>query len=62
VKKRKHDPSARPSIVKAGSLDNFFKPVTADVAAADRARMSLEWRENMEQSKADDDARAEQAK
>jgi hypothetical protein len=43
-------------------LDAFFKPVTAEVAAADRAQMTLEWRENREMSKAGDDAHAAQAK
>ena len=50
------------SITKAGTLDRFFKPVTPDVAAADRVRMTLEWREKMDSSQADRDERAEQAK
>ena len=44
-----------------GTLDSFFKPVTPDVVEADRARMSLEWREDMERSRDGRAARAEQA-
>ena len=50
------------SITKARTLDRFFKPVTPDVAVADRARMTLEWRENMDSSQADRDEHAKQAK
>ena len=52
----------QPSITKAGTLDRFFKPVTREVAAADRARMTLEWRETMDSLQADRDERTEQAK
>ena len=55
----------RPSkalITMHGTLDRFFKPVTPDVVAADWARMSLEWREDMERSQEGRDARAVQAK
>ena len=44
-----------------GTLDSFFKPVTPDVVEADQARMSLEWREDMERSRDGRAARAEQA-
>jgi hypothetical protein len=44
-----------------GTLDRFFKPVMPDVVEADRARMSLEWREDMERSRDGRAARAEQA-
>lgn len=62
-KKRKRDSSHvhRP-IAMTGPLDGFFKRVTAEVAAADDARMLLEWREEMETIKASNDVHAAQAK
>ena len=64
TKKRKYgaDTISEQPAATTGPLDVFFKSVTADVAAADRARMTSEWRINMEKSKASGDIRAEQAK